>query len=148
MLQTDGSEGFDKKSGTPKRNSDHASEDLLNLCEMFITELCNDATTNARKRHELSPTEVEENSHVVLALHQTRGGCFGISKEGYYGMFPPQALTGDEIFMIEGGVKTFLIRWRPDCDSHEWLGEVFVYNFEERLEKATATGLRVTISVV
>lgn len=123
----------------PKISSTRVKDSLL--------EVCDGATTNAREDRELTLTD-EERSYAVLALLHTRGGCFGISKEGYYGMYPPQAATGDEVFMIEGGVKTFLIRWQPDSDSCEWLGEVFIYKFEEQIEKAIATSLPATISVI
>ena len=50
--------------------------------------------------------------------------------------------------MTEAGVKTFLVRCRPDSDFHEWLGEAVVHDLEEQMEKAVATRLPVTISVV
>jgi hypothetical protein len=86
-------------------------------------------------------------SHAMNALMHSRGACFGVTKQGYYGMFPPAASDGDEVFIIDGEAKTFLVRHQPDTDTYLWLGEIYVHEFEEQVKKAVTPETLTTIVV-
>lgn len=92
--------------------------------------------------------EMERRSHAEIALERSRGGCFGMTKEGYCGMFPQNAEAGDEIFTIEGGSETFLIRHHPTEDTYDWLGEVYIHCIENQIERTIAAKDVTTITVV
>lgn len=122
------------------------SGNTSNCCkyENFQEESLVQADTKLKDHAEYSGTsslgEGEQLSYIDYFLRRNRAARFGLTKEGYYGMFPPQTQLGDEIFIIDGGTKTFLIRHRPDTDTYTWLGEIYVYNFEEQIEKAVGHG--------
>ena len=73
--------------------------------------------------------------YALHALIRGRGACFGVTNAGYYGMFPPIAREGDQIFMIDGTGKTFLVRHQPDTDTYIWLGQIYVHNFEAKVQQ-------------
>ena len=93
--------------------------------------------------------EMEKRSHAVTALERSRSGCFGVTNEGYYSIFPRNAEAGDEIFTIEGGSETFLIRHHPTDDTYSWLGEVYIHEPESLIEMIIrAKKVAATITVV
>lgn len=118
------------------------TEAFLDLCETYI-----DIQMGTKELLDILPGRssstvaeiANECGKAVQALFWGSGDRFGSTVAGYYGMFPSVAEIGDQIFMIDGSARTFLVRHEPDTDTYLWLGEVYVHDFEKQAIDATSS---------
>ena len=138
----------DTSNGAGKADED-VSEAFLDVCERHINSgMDYSDLINADNHAEIIVNEIEDRCHAAVALSRSLGGCFGITEGGHCGIVTEKAAAGDEIFMIEGGPETFLVRYQLPANTYIWLGEIYIYSFEDQIEKAIKENDLVTITVV
>ncbi|MCJ1396762.1 hypothetical protein MMC18_009654 [Xylographa bjoerkii] len=124
-----------------------APADYLKLCKsgMMSNENFLDNIFDSREDFE---KQVEQRGFAQLVLRRTSDAIFGITTTGRFGMFPHISLPGDCVFMIHGGVKTFLVRRHPERDVYTWLGEGYVYDLDEQIKEVTTSSEPTCVSLV
>ena len=134
------------------RNKSHQGKEVskafLDACERFVDYEWDVSAFTELANRKAVLDEVQIRGHVHIALSPVKEGCFGSTRGGYYGMFTEKAAIGDDIFMIDGGPENFLVRQQTETDTYVELGQTYVYNFEDQIEKSTATDKLITIVVV
>ncbi|KAG8533043.1 uncharacterized protein KY384_001826 [Bacidia gigantensis] len=121
------------------------SEAFLNACERYVDDEPDLSAFMALADRKALFDEIKSRNHALIALYHSKDGCFGATRGGCYGMFTEKGAIGDEIFMIDGGPETFLVRHQPATDTYIWSGQSYVYNFEDQIEKNAAIDILTTI---